>query len=514
MLRLVKAKAPIRLQLYLEAKKMVGMTNYTSMFFNPSRRTAFDYFRQGQEARQQFEQHQQNLQVNQQLMDVRKQQMDHLTEMNPLLLQAKQGQITLQELQADAQNQAMEQQAKLNPLELQGAQLKLEQAQALAPIERRQQEAAAGLAEFKLSQEPERFQAGQDLVRAQIEQQEAGTRNYNQQISQRLSEIAEAKKAQEQAQAQRQILKADAAIDQYESMLKTNPAAAEQFKQQALSQFGITEDELDMPIIKAQANIIKQMQPGDYAPVEKMPGAVINKKTGQITINKDLQEQALNMRQKEGLLKGKDLAAVNDKVAALVKEPQKIVEAARDMRVLKLTDSPIAQRGAAFKIMKIFDPTSVVQPSEQGMVFYATGAAEKYKEQIQSLYDGKPMSARLMNELVELSENLANQATESSQKAVSSYLGVLSEESLAKKDYDNLMGMVPVLEPRPEQLNQQQLGQSTQTIQAPQAPQPQGAQISDAAKAALAKYGQPIQEPRQTSRNESIQTRIFRENRP
>ena len=466
---------------------MVGMTNYTAMFFDPSRRTAFDYFRQGQEARQQFEQHQQNLQVNQQLMDARKQQMDHLTEMNPLLVQAQQGQITLQDLQAQAQNQAMEQAAQLQPLE------------------KRLLTAQAGAAELGLEQAPERFQAELEEIRAQRDASRASLRNTNLEIDQRRDQIAAAKKAQEQAQEQSQILQADAAIDQYESMLKNNPAAAEQFKQQALSQFGITEDELDMPIIKAQANIIKQMQTGDYAPVEKMPGAVINKKTGQITINKDLQEHALNMRQKEGLLKGKDLASVNDKVTSLIKEPQQIVEAARDMRNLRETDTPIAQLGAVFKIMKIYDPTSVVRETEQGQVYAASGPGERYTTAIQALIDGKKLPQKTFDEIVQISDLLANQATESSQKAVSSYLDVLADESLSKKDYDNLMGRVPVLEPRERQPTQQQTTQ---------APQPQGAQISDAAKAALAKYGQPIQEPQQTSRNESIQTRIFRENRP
>ena len=466
---------------------MVGMTNYTAMFFDPSRRTAFDYFRQGQEARQQFEQHQQNLQVNQQLMDARKQQMDHLTEMNPLLVQAQQGQITLQDLQAQAQNQAMEQAAQLQPLE------------------KRLLTAQAGAAELGLEQAPERFQAELEEIRAQRDASRASLRNTNLEIDQRRDQIAAAKKAQEQAQEQSQILQADAAIDQYESMLKNNPAAAEQFKQQALSRFGITEDELDMPIIKAQANIIKQMQTGDYAPVEKMPGAVINKKTGQITINKDLQEHALNMRQKEGLLKGKDLASVNDKVTSLIKEPQQIVEAARDMRNLRETDTPIAQLGAVFKIMKIYDPTSVVRETEQGQVYAASGPGERYTTAIQALIDGKKLPQKTFDEIVQISDLLANQATESSQKAVSSYLDVLADESLSKKDYDNLMGRVPVLEPRERQPTQQQTTQ---------APQPQGAQISDAAKAALAKYGQPIQEPQQTSRNESIQTRIFRENRP
>ena len=405
---------------------MVGMTNYTSMFFNPSRRTAFDYFRQGQEARQQFEQHQQNLKVNQQLMDARKQQMDHLAEMNPLLLQAKQGEITYNQALIDAQNQAMEQAAQLQPFKT------------------REAEAAAGLAELQLTQEPERFQAGQDFVRAQIEQQEAGTRNYNQQIRQRQQEAIAAKQAQEQAQAQQRIMLGAAAVNQYEEMAKTNQEAAEQFKKESLSMFGIDEEDFNPEIIKAKARVIQSMAPGEFEQVKGMPGVSFNNKTGTFNTSPEkMMEHIERAEASESLFDGGKIRDVTNDLRSDTKVARESYAAAQKLLKLGEKATPTDQIAAMYSFIKSLDPGGVVTDREGGMLATSEGAFQG----IVNLYNkavGEGQLGNLMPEIQRTAINMANSQIESTMRDVNSVLDIYEKNGNITSDQRrNFLGLVP-----------------------------------------------------------------------
>lgn len=177
-----------------------------------------------------------------------------------------------------------------------------------------------------------------------------------------------------------------------------------------------------------------------------MAGYSFNKSTGLYSADPALLEQlrldAESKRKDEGLLTGKDLAGINDKVTGLVKDADAIVKAAKSLEALEGSSSPAAQLAAVFKFMKANDPTSTVRESEQGQVYAAEGAMRGFAAKLNQLVGKGGLSEENFNDLVNTAKIMANSAVDSTEASVGSYLTVL-EDSLSKKAYQDLTGRVP-----------------------------------------------------------------------
>jgi hypothetical protein len=177
-----------------------------------------------------------------------------------------------------------------------------------------------------------------------------------------------------------------------------------------------------------------------------MSGYVFNASKGtyeadQATLDR-LATEAAEEAKKEGILTGKDLAGVNDKVTNLVSGAQDIVAAAQSLEALEANSTPAAQLAAVFKFMKANDPTSTVREGEQGQVYAAEGAMKGFAAQINQMLGKGGLSEENFNDLVNTAKVMANSAVGSTNQTVGSYLTVL-EDSLSAKSLKDLQSRVP-----------------------------------------------------------------------
>ena len=206
-----------------------------------------------------------------------------------------------------------------------------------------------------------------------------------------------------------------------------------------------------------QRNKYLQMQAGKYniampdstkfqQGTGDMSGYAFNPDTGGYTADPAqlarLQAEAEEKSKTEGLLTGKDLAGVNDKVTGLVQGTQEIIDSAKSLEALKERGTPAAQIAAVFKFMKANDPTSTVRESEQGMIYEAEGAMKGFAAKLNQMLGEGGISETNFADLADTAKTIANSAVTSTDESVASYLTVL-EESLSPKAYKDMLNRVP-----------------------------------------------------------------------
>lgn len=376
-----------------------------NQFFKPGGGpSAFEQFLTGEQAEQRYD-------LNQQAMDANTLAMAQAEKMNPLLLKAQQAGIDLTGAQTAGVVGGERRAGEMHP----GALL----AQT-AGIDLTNQQIAAS-------------QTGQDLTRQQIANSKFNLDN--------------AKKEQKKSQEIESARMAERALDQYESLVKSDPQAAEQFKQEQFDKYGIDEDSFNPALIRAAANVVTMETGDEFQQVKGMPGMVFNATKGTYSSDQQTLERAIELKEKDGILKGKDLQSVNKDVTAMVAEPTKIVNAARDLRILRKNNNPSDQLAAIFKFMKAQDPASVVREGEQEMLQKTGGKWDWLVGQWQSAKGEGMITETTFDNIIETADNMAYEASRASGESLAGYLDVL-EDNLTAKSYQRLMARVPKLEER------------------------------------------------------------------
>jgi hypothetical protein len=178
----------------------------------------------------------------------------------------------------------------------------------------------------------------------------------------------------------------------------------------------------------------------------KMSGFVFNENTGEYSIDPDIKAamdaEKSELASKEGMLGGKDIAGINDKVTALTKDVRFIANAASSLEALKDNPSPAAKLAAVFKFMKANDPTSVVREGEQGQVYAAEGAAKQLAGKINALLGEGALTDTGFADLVNTAKIMTNSAIDSANAEVGGYLDVLSDKMPAR-DVARMQARVP-----------------------------------------------------------------------
>lgn len=141
-------------------------------------------------------------------------------------------------------------------------------------------------------------------------------------------------------------------------------------------------------------------------------------------------------------LDAKNIASVNDKVTALIKEPQMINSAARDLISLEEGGSVTDQIAAVFKFMKAMDPSSTVRESELDLIYNAEGAAQGFANSINALLGGGKINDSNFGEIVNTAKLLANASAASGGAALDGYLEVI-QDNMTPKQYKAMRDRMP-----------------------------------------------------------------------
>lgn len=155
-----------------------------------------------------------------------------------------------------------------------------------------------------------------------------------------------------------------------------------------------------------------------------------------------LRQEAETLAVTEGHLDPNQVASVNDKVTALVKDVQGIRGAAVSLEALETRGTPAAQVAAVFKFMKALDPTSTVRDSELGLVYSAEGAAQGMANKLNALLGEGELSESGFRDLVDTAKDMANSAIDAAGISVDGYLNVL-DDKLTAKDMAQMKARVP-----------------------------------------------------------------------
>jgi hypothetical protein len=205
-------------------------------------------------------------------------------------------------------------------------------------------------------------------------------------------------------------------------------------------------DKTNLAIKQKELELMNKGKTKKYSQATGMPGYIFDETTGKFTADPEIAEalriDAENLSNTESLLKGKDLAGVNDKVTALTKEVNGIYDSAVSLEGLMDRGSPAAKLSAIFKFMKANDPTSTVREGELGMVYAAEGAMKGFANKINSLMGEGGLSESGFLDLVNTAKTLANSAIDSSNGMVGSYLDVI-RPNLDKRAFKKLTNRVP-----------------------------------------------------------------------
>ena len=193
-------------------------------------------------------------------------------------------------------------------------------------------------------------------------------------------------------------------------------------------------------------DIAKSMR-GDQTKFEQgagvMQGFTFNPSTGAFTADpamiERLRKDAEQKAKTEGILKGKDLASINDKVTGLTKDVVSISESASSLDALKGRGTPAAQLAAVFKFMKALDPGSVVREDEQNMAVATGGAADSLVGMVNSMIGEGKLSDAVFSDFVNTAKQLANASISATDATVKDYLAVL-DENLTNKNMTQLFG--------------------------------------------------------------------------
>lgn len=164
-----------------------------------------------------------------------------------------------------------------------------------------------------------------------------------------------------------------------------------------------------------------------------------------------LQKQKLNQDMKiaQQKLSGKDkfekkdLITLNDKVSKLTADARQIHASAKSLEGLEERATPAAKLAAVFKFMKANDPTSTVRTEEQGQVYAAQGAMRGFANKINQLLGEGALDEKGFQDLVETAKTMANEASESADSEVESFLNVFP--GLTRGQYSRLKGRIPEL---------------------------------------------------------------------
>jgi len=177
-----------------------------------------------------------------------------------------------------------------------------------------------------------------------------------------------------------------------------------------------------------------------------LEGFVFNPATGAFTVNPQmlelLQTNASELAETEGLLDPNQVAGVNNKVTALLKDTNDIREAASTLDTLEARSTPAAKIGAIFKFMKALDPTSTVRESEGRMILEAEGAMKGYAQRVNEMMGEGPLSETNFRDLVDTAKTMANGSIDSVTNTISGYLGVL-DDKITPEDMQQMQSRVP-----------------------------------------------------------------------
>lgn len=172
-------------------------------------RTAFDYFLQGQQARQQH-------QTNNQMMEARAQEMQQAQQMNPLLLQAQRAGINLTQAQTQGVVGSEQRAQEMNPLQQQ-----LLQAQTGA------QEASTQYSNFQTERGQTLLPGEVEANQANIAQSKAATNASNQSAAQARAAVEEQRRLAKQQKEQEQIEWGGNIAERYLKAKEADPEMAE-----------------------------------------------------------------------------------------------------------------------------------------------------------------------------------------------------------------------------------------------------------------------------------------------